>query len=52
MKKARLVKRKVFTPMGKPDKHTYDVKVGKRVRTRAVSYNRGRAIVKQLNKRR
>jgi len=51
MKKAILRKRKVFTPRGKPEGHVFDVVVGKRIRTRAVSYNRGRSIVKKLNQR-
>ena len=51
-KKARLVKRKVYTPMGKPDGYTYDLYVGKKVRTRAMGYKIGMYYVRKINKKR
>ncbi len=51
MVRARLVRRKVYTPMGKPDGHTYDLYVGKKCRTRAMGYRVGRSYVRKLNKR-
>lgn len=48
--KYKLVKRKVFTPMGKPDKPVYDIMKGKKVYTPAISYRLGRKFVAKLNK--
>ena len=50
IKNARLRKRKVSTPRGKPDKPTYDIIVGNEVRGRAVGYDRGKSIVNKINK--
>jgi len=50
MAHARLVKRKIYTPMGKPDGYTYDLYVGKRVRTRSMGYKIGQRYVRKLNK--
>lgn len=49
MVKARLIKRNVYTPRGKLDKPTYDIYVGKQLRTPAVSKRMGLKIVKKLN---
>jgi hypothetical protein len=49
-KRFRLHKRKVFTPRGKLDKPTYDIKLGTNTVTRAVSFKRGQKIIKKLNR--
>ena len=51
IKKFRLVKRKVYTPMGKLNGFTYDLYEGKKIRTRAISHKLGMLFVKKLNKK-
>ena len=50
MTKAHLKKRKLYTPIGKPDEYTYDLYVDKKCRTRGMSYDMGMKHVKKLNK--
>ena len=47
---AMLVKRKVFTPMGKKDTPTYDLWVGNELRASSIGLGLGKKYVKKLNK--